>query len=316
MADIAMRIPIATIRRHWPRIRLVLRWIWFLLVSVFVVAYVRRNAGLISSTVREFNVLVLAATAAVTVVGKITLSVECGTITAHLGHSFSHRQTFWMYSASDVVKYVPGGIWNAVARVKLYADAGMARGQATRAFALEKYWQVLGALATGAMALTPMLHEELTGASPVSVVTASEVVILTFAWAVLTFVGAHRITGYRPSIGFTVRSMVEQSIMALALGAGLAIPLAVVDTNVGWLTAVGAFSIGRGVGYVAVFAPAGIGVREVITLWALGRGVDTDLALVALGVNRVMTFVADVASFGAGVVMRRSETTPATMSAE
>ncbi len=312
---VTMRLPTATLRRHWPRIRLVLRWVWFVLVAAFVVAYVRRNSGLISSTLREFDWVVLTATAAVTVAGKATLSVQCGTITAHLGHRFGNRQTFWMYSASDVVKYVPGGIWNAVARVKLYADAGMTRRSAARAFALEKYWQVVGALATGAMALAPMLHEELMGESPTVAVTVAEVLFMAVLWAVLTFVGAHRITGERPTTGFALRSMFEQCVMAVALGAGLAIPLTVVDSGIGWLTAVGAFSIGRGVGYVAVFAPAGIGVREVVTLWALGRGFDADLALVALGVNRVMTFVADVASFGAGVAMRRSEQVATTMEA-
>jgi len=292
------------IRRYWPSIRLVLRWSWFVLVTGFVLVFVRRNAEVISATLRDYTWPVLIATAGVTVVGKVVLSIQCGTITSYLGHRFCHRQTFWMYSASDVVKYVPGGIWNAVARVKLYADCGMARRHAAQAFALEKFWQVVGALATGAMALTPSLHAgyQMTLRGVASLL--GEVLLLSLVWALLAYFGAHRITGRRPSIGFVIRSMVEQGALAVCLGAGVAIPMSVVDLDVGWLTAVGAFSIGRGLGYVAVFAPAGIGVREVVTLWALGRGVDTDLALVALGVNRVMTFAADVASFAAGVAMR------------
>lgn len=302
-----MRRVTTILRSSWPRLRLVVRWVWFGLVAVFVASYVRRNGSLISSTLREFDVFVLVATAAVTVIGKAALSIQCGAITSHLGHRFGHKKTFWMYSASDVVKYVPGGIWNAVARVKLYADAGMSKRDAARAFALEKYWQVAGALATGAIALSPLLHEQLTGDAPAAFATVLEVAALGLLWLGLTYVGAHRITADRPTMALVFRSIAEQCVMALALGAGLAIPLAVVDAGVDPLTAIGAFSIGRGVGYVAVFAPAGIGVREVVTLWALGKGVPTDLALVALGINRVMTFVADVGSFGAGLALRRAD---------
>ena len=311
-----MRPAHVVVRQSWPRIRVAARWVWFIMVTFFVVAYVRRNGELITGTLGSIDWSVLTVTAAVTVVGKVTLSAQCGAITSHLGHRFAWRQTFWMYSASDVVKYVPGGIWNAVARVKLYADAGLARGTATRAFALEKFWQVLGAVATGVMALAPLLHRSLFGSDPGAVVVTVEVALVLLLWTLLTWFGAHRITGVRPGTRLVVRSMVEQIVMAVALGAGLAIPLAVVDAGVDPLTAVGAFSIGRGVGYVAVFAPAGIGVREVVTIWALGRGIDTDLALVALGVNRVMTFVADLGSFGAGVVIRRRGSGLGTLSAE
>jgi uncharacterized membrane protein YbhN (UPF0104 family) len=87
--------------------------------------------------------------------------------------------------------------------------------------------------------------------------------------------------------------------MAIFFGLGVWIPLEAVDAGVSPLVAIGAFSMGRGLGYLAVFAPAGIGVREVVTLWALGGSSATSQAMgIALAVNRVMTFVADLASFG------------------
>ena len=87
--------------------------------------------------------------------------------------------------------------------------------------------------------------------------------------------------------------------MAVFLGLGVWIPLNAVNADVSPLVAIGAFSLGRGLGYAAVFAPAGIGVREAVTLWAIGpTDTSTRAVVVALAVNRVMTFVADVSSFG------------------
>jgi hypothetical protein len=295
----------SSFRRHLPTVRIVVRWIWFIAVLVFVVGYIRRNGGLIIDTLSGFTVLVLLSTALVTVIGKVILAIQCGAITTHLGHRFQSAHVFWMYTASDLAKYVPGGVWNAVARVKLYADAGMSRGAAGRAFALEKYWQVLGALATGAIALAPEIHRQIFGWPAHAVLVTSEVMVVVGAWALLTAVGASRISGVPVNSRLVARSIAEQSAMAIALGLGLWIPLVAVSASIDPLTAIGAFSIGRGIGYVAVFAPAGIGVREVVTLWALGRGLDTDLALVALGVNRVMTLGADLGSFAIGAGIRR-----------
>lgn len=288
---------------HWPTIRVVSRWIWFAIVATFVVAYIRRNSDVIAATLTEVTPTILIFTAGVTVLGKATLSAQCGSITTQLGHRFRPTQVFWMYTASDMAKYVPGGIWNAVTRIKMYADAGMAKSAAGRAFALEKYWQVLGALATGAIALGPSISRLIaTGSRSINFIFA---VVITAIWTGLCWVGANRITKSRVKPQLVLRSMIEQVGMALFLGLGLWIPFTAISANISLPDAIGAFSIGRGLGYVAVFAPAGIGVREVVTLWALGKGVEVDLALVALGVNRVMTFVADLGSFAAGLALKR-----------
>jgi len=294
-----------TIRRHMPTVRIVVRWIWFIAVLVFVVGYIRRNGDLITNTLSDFTSLVLLSTALVTVIGKVVLSIQCGAIMTHLGHRFRNTQVFWMYTTSDAAKYVPGGVWNAVARVTLYANAGMSRGAAARAFALEKYWQVLGALATGAIALAPEIHRQVFGRVTHPLLVASEVSLVLGVWVLLTAKGASRISGVPVGRRLVARSIAEQCAMAIALGLGLWIPLVAVSAGIDPVTAIGAFSIGRGLGYVAVFAPAGIGVREVVTLWGLGRGLDADLALIALGVNRVMTVGADLGSFAFGAGIRR-----------
>ena len=276
-----------------------------MLVAVFVIGYFQRNSDLISDALSGFTPLALLSTVLVTAIGKVVLSIQCGAITTHMGHRFRARKVFWMYTASDVAKYVPGGIWNAVARVKLYADAGMSRSSSGRAFALEKYWQVLGALATGGIALAPNLHQSVFDSDPSAHILVVGVALAFVFWGLLAWFGANRISGTATSSQLIVRSIAEQCLMAVFLGLGLWIPLAAISSDVSAITAVGAFSIGRGIGYVAVFAPAGIGVREAVTLWALRGGIDVDLALIALGVNRVMTFAADVGSFGVGFGLQR-----------
>ncbi len=280
-----------------PKVRNVLKVVWVVLVTVFVARYMVRNWDSIVDVFRSFGASVLVGTVAVTVLGKIVISVHSQLITKVNGREFTFRESFWMYSASDLVKYVPGGLWNALARVRLYTNMGMSGSASTKAFALEKYWMVLGALATGALALTP------DGLTAVGMSDSAAVVLVARAglfagWVVLIWAGG-RLTGNAVVAGAVARSIVEQVVMAAFLGLGVWIPLEAVNANVSPVVAIGAFSLGRGLGYVAVFAPAGIGVREAVTLWAIGpTDTTTRAVIVALAVNRVMTFVADVSSFG------------------
>jgi hypothetical protein len=280
-----------------PQVRNALKAIWMVLVTVFVVRYMVNNWDSIADTIKSFSFLVLFLTVVVTIAGKIVISVHSQLITKLNGREFTFRESFWMYSASDLVKYIPGGLWNALARVRLYTNMGMSATASTKAFALEKYWMVVGALATGALALTPQGLSGLGFSDGTAVVLVTRTA-LVLMWVLLTWTGG-RLTGQAVVPITVVRSMFEQVIMAIFFGLGVWIPLEAVDAGISPLVAIGAFSMGRGLGYLAVFAPAGIGVREVVTLWALSGSSATSQAMgIALAVNRVMTFVADLGSFG------------------
>ena len=290
------------------RVRNVLKAVWMVVVTAFVVRYVVRNWDELYDTVSSFSGLVLLSTVLVTMGGKVVISVHSQLITRVNGTRFSFRESFWMYSASDLVKYVPGGLWNALARVRLYTARGMTPATATKAFALEKYWMLVGALGTGAVALTPDLLDRIGVEAGTGAVWSVRIALVVALFAAMWIGG--RVSGRHLQPRDVVRAIVEQSVMAVLFGLGVSIPLSAVHAHVSTTTAIGAFSMGRGLGYVAVFAPAGIGVREVVTLWALGKGhgAATDTMLIALAVNRVMTFVADLATFGSSLVVRPSRT--------
>lgn len=291
------------------RIRNIAKVIWMVLITVFVARYMVRNWSSIADTFSAFSAVVLISTVVVTIAGKVVISVHSQLITKLNGRRFTFRESFWMYSASDLVKYIPGGLWNALARVRLYTNMGMSTTSSAKAFALEKYWMILGALATGAVFLSANIAQWV-GWSASAAVVAVMCVVLLGGWAVATWIGG-RLTG-NPVVPLAVlRSMSEQIVIAVFFGLGVWIPLTAVDSDISVFVAIGAFSVGRGLGYVAVFAPAGIGVREVVTLWALGGSTASSQAMVvALAVNRVMTFIADVASFGLSLSVKpRSNST-------
>jgi len=287
-------------------VRNTLKVIWVFLVLVFVTRYSASHRKELFDTLASFSAFVLIATVATTMLGKVVIAIHSQLITRVNGHRFSFRDSFWMYSASDLVKYVPGGLWNAVARVRLYSTRGMTSTTATKAFALEKYWMLMGALGTGALALTGDLLNRV-GLDLSGVGVWAVRALLFVLWIGVMWAGS-RISGRHIHPKELLRALMEQSVMAVFFGLGVAIPLSAVNADISVMTAIGAFSLGRGLGYVAVFAPAGIGVREVVTLWAVngGHGTTSSVLVIAMAMNRVMTLVADLASFGLSLVLRPS----------
>ena len=289
-------------------LRNILKTLWMVVVAVFVVRYVARNWDELYDTVSSFSALVLVSTVLVTMAGKAFVCAQSRVTTRAFGARFTLRESLWMYSASDLVKYVPGGVWNALARVRLYTARGMAASAGTRAFALEKYWMLTGAVFTGLMVTAPDMLGRI-GIHVDGVAAWAVRAVLFVAWGPAMLIGA-RVAGARVHPQAVVTAMLNELAMAVLFGLGVSIPLSAVHANISTATAIGAFSIGRGMGYVAVFAPAGIGVREVVTIWALGGGHNaaTDTMLIAMAVNRVMTLIADLASFATNLAARPPQT--------
>lgn len=275
----------------------VTRVLWVTAVIVFVVLWSIDHRDEIRDLGSNIGLIEILLIIVVTLGGKFVVSEQGRVASDLVGHSFSSRHMFWMYSSSDIAKYIPGGIWNAVSRVKIYRDQGMSMGASTRAFTLEKFWQVTGAFFVGVFFILPSLQDrwEIIPEGIWSLVTCY--LISGVLWIVATLAGNHFISSERDPIRAALRAFIDQTIIAVLLGLGLWIPLESIG-SADLALSIGAFSIGRAAGYVAVFAPAGVGVRELVALWVLGATVPESIAVIALGANRILTGLTDFMGFG------------------
>jgi len=290
------------------RLKTVSQWVWISLVVVIVVRWSLDHGDEIGALVERIGVLDAVATVLVTLGGKYTVAVQARLTTELLDRQVAPRRMFWLYSASDMAKYVPGGVWNLVARVKSYRDLGMTTPDAARAFGLEKFWQISGACFFGLLLLTPNLHDRLLvdrlGIEPHRrTALVVEMVVVVAAWILTTAIGSRILLGRRPDPRTLVRAIGDQVVMGILLGVGLWIPLAAL-TDIDPALAIGAFALGRAAGYAAVFAPGGVGVREVVSLWALGSAATANTLIIGLAINRILTVVADITGFGLALATR------------
>lgn len=286
------------LRRLWtPTVQKITRVLWVSAVIVFVVLWSIEHREEITDLGSNIGLVEIFLIVIVTLGGKFVVSEQGRVASELVGHSFTTRQMFWMYSSSDIAKYIPGGIWNAVSRVKIYRDQGMSMGASTRAFTLEKFWQVTGAFYVGVFFILPSLQNRWNIIPEGSLSLIVCYFLAGIFWIGTTLIGNHFISSERDPLRAALRAFSDQTFIAILLGLGLWIPLESIG-SADLALSIGAFSIGRAAGYVAVFAPAGVGVRELVSLWVLGATVPESMALIALGANRILTGLTDFMGFG------------------
>ncbi|MEY9215317.1 flippase-like domain-containing protein [Thermobifida halotolerans] len=202
-------------------------------------------------------------------------------------------------------KYLPGSVWAFVAQVELAWDRQVPRRRGAAATVLavavtltvnllvaavllplsspeaaRRWWWVLAAVpfllaALHPRAVTWLLHRalRLTGR------------LRAQADAELDRVGAR---GVAAAVGWSLAAWVPLGVHVWLLVAG-------VGGGWGsWPVSTGGYALAWTLGVVAVFAPAGLGVREVVLVAALAPVLDPGSALVVAGLSRLVMTVADL----------------------
>lgn len=220
-------------------------------------------------------------------------------------------------------KYLPGSVWAFVAQVELARDWNVPRSRGAAATLVAIAVTVAVSLAVAAVAL------------PLSSAEAARRWWWALAAAPVLLACLHpRVLGW--GIGLAARPFARFREVAeagpLRIGGG-SVAASVGWTLVAWVPlgahvwlltwavggnalasigpAVGAYALAWTLGLLVVFAPAGLGVREVVLVVALAPVVDAGAALVVAVLSRLVMTVADVGWAGLSLLLSRSSIRPA-----
>lgn len=290
---------------------------------LFLVKTAREHAGTFSAWegVADWRAL-LAASALV--LGAFALMVLTWSASLRWWNaSLSFLSALRIWSLSNLARFIPGAVWQFAGLAALAADEGISPVAATGAVLLQQ----LVLLATGivmAVMMAPGWVEPIAGGLP-PFATAS---IALFALALVCFL----IPLAMPTIGGALARIVKRdfawpqpSAAAFAAYTGALVLPWLIFAMAFWLfarsmlgpstpslmVAGGAFVASYVAGIVAVFAPAGIAVREAALVAMLAPVVDSRVALMlALG-SRLWMIALEILMAAAVVALYRARGRPA-----
>ncbi len=281
-----------------------------------IVLFIAQRESDIIDVLSHLSLSLVVLSLGATLLAKVATAEQMGHSLRLAGAHATLGERYRLYSFTDMAKYAPGGLWGFVGRVWAYNARGMTRIQILRALMLEHAWLVGGAALSGAFLYLTGLVLGAGNAGPSlwvkdlipfefrgnAVLGAVLVVAVVTLLAFVALAGRITLKATLP-IYDLARATVTLALAWAVIGMGFAVLLPVEIYGVsGVLLTAGAFNVGFAAGFVAIFAPAGIGVRELVVGALLWPGFDLDVIAAALLASRVVWFLSDV-TFAATVLL-------------
>jgi len=211
----------------------------------------------------------------------------------HLEIRLSLRRAYQALLVASMGRYIPGKVFHVVGRISFLPDAPATR--VAWSVLLESVFLLLGSCILGAGYLWgwPGVVSSALGMAPILWISFSVLGPLVRRWPALE----HRIGPMLPVRAAWLIVMAYTGVMAW-IGLAAWIWSRQVGLNLPYLRVSGAFALSFVAGYLAVLAPAGLGIRESGLVWLLKDSAAPAVSLLAwmmrltaLGVDLAMLLV-------------------------
>ncbi len=278
-------------------------------VALLVVALVDQ-AGTLWREVQRLSVPVVLLAFVACLCGLICSLMVWRELLADLGSRLSIPEAWRIMFIGQLAKYLPGSIWPVLAQSELGADRGIPRSRTALSVLLG--YAVMTCSGVVVAAVTLPFAAGATFARtfwvllliPVAVVILSPPVLNPLLRLVLrlsrqpplpqgvSFMGLARAMMWAAA-GWSCNGIMTYVLMRQLAG----------EPPGTFLVSIGGYALSWAVGFLAVFAPAGAGVREAVMIAILSTRTTTAIALTVALVTRALAVVADAVTVAAAAAL-------------
>ncbi len=288
------------------------RWVLFVVAVALLTWAVAAQWGAVSATIVDvgWGPLVLATLAAVAALGFNTLSWRA--VMRSVGLDAPWIDAASVFLVSQAGKYVPGAVWPVLAQSEFARAHGLSRTRGMTGSLVAMAVGVVTAGAVGTLGLVVWAPGALADYWWALVVVAGLVALLvpSVLTRVLGFVLKVMRRSAEPPV-IAGRALLVSAVwsaanwIALGVQAWLLLRVLSPGTEGLWPLATGAFALAWLVGFLVVFAPAGVGPREAALVVILAAVASRPEALALALLSRFAMTLADAFGLGCGLLARR-----------
>jgi hypothetical protein len=288
----------------------IVKILWLLAVVVGGIFYIAKNYALASQYIQTIELprLVLSF---VLILLMRTMHPHLVQRSLVLADSYlDFQQVFSIVSISQLGKYIPGGIWQFVARFSAYKENQLSYKGMGVSFIIENVWLVFGSLFVGIFFIflggpaTPLQQTSSAAAVFFYLMIACLAILFWIATLFATEYGV-RSANRQPSWRAALIQFVSQTSMWVFLGLSFALLFQDLASFSDVSQVAGAFIWSFLAGYLAIFAPGGIGVREYVAVLLLSSlFASNEVGMVTI-LHRVLYTLAEFLLAGVAYLLNR-----------
>lgn len=286
----------------WKRVRVIAQIVFGVLAIGFLVWEIVQNWAGVAKALASMNPALVVLAAVLILVGLYVNMLSWRSVVAALGVRLSRTQAATVFFTSQLGKYIPGGIWPVVASARLGQAFGLSAilSVVSMTVALLMSLTVGSVFAVGALFLIPAVASTY-AYLPITLIVIGIVVLsppilnrlIRLGLRVLRRsgqIGALATKPFTEGIGWSLLSWLcfGLALVSLIAATGSVSP----HTFVGGISG---YALSWVAGFVAVFVPAGVGVREGVLVLVLSGTLAGSTVLGIAVVHRLFMTFGDVA---------------------
>lgn len=277
----------------------------------FLVYFVARNWGDVAAALGRMNPAWVAASFVLGLVGNYFQMLNWRSLVHAFGFGLGVRKAAEMTFIAQIGKYIPGGVWPTVVASQLGASAGIPASSVAVTMIMQMGVQLTTAtvLAVGSLLLVPALAHEYWWLILLVLVIGVVALLPPVMRRILgVLFGLMRRREHLPELrgGKLGLSIVWSLLGYIMWGLHLWLLFGAIDglSARTFIPSVSGFSLAWAVGFLAVLAPAGAGVREGILVLLFSGIYGAAVVLGVAVVSRILLVVVDVVSLCYGLLLR------------
>ena len=284
--------------------------IWGLAVIAGAFVYLVNNYNEIIIYFSTINILNVFLSLSLLIIFKLfTIDLVKNSL-GSIGWNPGFKKTFSFVSISQLGKFIPGGIWQYVARFSNYKENGITTKNSAKAFVVENIWLILGSFFISIFYLFISKPDILLNQFHVSFSFSGRYFVAGAAlmlWLVVLFVTEfhyHTNTGTF-SIKKIIWNFISQTLMWTVYGISFFVLWNHATSTNDLFFTIGAFGLSFLAGYIAIFAPGGIGVREATALFLFSTLFSNSVIGIYILVHRFIYTLVDLIFAGIAMIIIR-----------
>lgn len=224
------------------------------------------------------------------------------------------KLAFSFITLSQLGKYVPGGFWQFVARFGAYKENQISYKNMGKSFLIENIWIVSGSFLVGIFFILISQPTTILRKFGITLTTNIQMILgissLFFWFFILIIIEFTTKSEGRKS---NILNVCKQFLCQLALWVILGVSFFFLFNKTGSLHdlfyTIGAFGLSFLAGYVAIFAPGGIGVREYVAVLLFSLQFSSTEVGIYTIIHRILYTVVEFLLAGIGLLLTRTKKT-------
>jgi hypothetical protein len=233
------------------------------------------------------------------------------------GKKISGKQALPVYTKANLMKYIPGNVFQYVARNRLAAEANVSHVDVAMATVMDIIMSLLAPFLLSMLLMGRSIFHIMTVYRRTFLIAFCAVVVILLLFFLLLrwkfwekakqYLAKYRRLLQKKTVGqlllafllYLLQSVFSLCLYTLPLFGMVSIP----TENVAQF--LGAYLFSWMIGFITPGSPGGIGVREAVMMLICGTFLDTPSIVLYIVTMRLISTIADVAAFAVGVLYQK-----------